>query len=177
MADIEENKENEQYFFSEQTHNWLLTILKDLKNVALVSCPTLSMDPELNGRKDIIFLDIDTRFPKITYFDINDPEYKGNFDAVIFDPPFFNVKIKDMLRSVDLLLNFDYSKKVLITYLARREKTFLRIFAKYGLKPIKEAKYQTVKKIEKNKIMFYTNFELNNYTEIEKKRNILSRRK
>ncbi|MBD3352221.1 MAG: hypothetical protein GF364_12100 [Candidatus Lokiarchaeota archaeon] len=154
----EENHKNEQYFFTKATQDNIIEICSNLRNIAFLCCPSLSLRHELSSREDIKFFDIDARFNSIEYFDISNPKYVGEFDLVVIDPPFFNLSLKKMRKAILSLLNYNFQKKLLITYLIRREKVLLRVFTGFDLKLTGYAEYNNVDRSVRNKIGIYRNF-------------------
>ena len=160
---IEEKHENEQYFFTEETAEFMVQTAMKFNKICCICCPSVGKRLEEKGA-DVTILDIDKRFSNLSgfkYWDIKQPEYLAEeFDLIIMDPPFFNVSMREIRKAIQILTHFDTKRtKVMISYLSRREKAF-----KLGMKPFEmEAmeyvpEYNTVDVTEiKNRIEFYVN--------------------
>ncbi|MBY9006092.1 MAG: hypothetical protein KGD63_04985 [Candidatus Lokiarchaeota archaeon] len=159
---MDELHENEQYFFEKNTEIRLFNFLKEFENPCLLCAPKMGEIFARNAIKCSI-LDIDKRFSNISsfqYFDITRPNWiAGNKFGIIFcDPPFFNIKLSQLLRAIKLLSQFDFSQFIFISYLVRRSQKFLNIFNSFNLKPSGFFPiYKYVEKCKRNKIEFYTN--------------------
>jgi len=158
MKKIPEDHSQEQYFFDASTRDWLATVSKSLSNLAIVCCPSLSVHPLLQNRKDIRFFDMDTRFPRIEPFDLNYPKYMGEFDSLIIDPPFFNFPLIKIRKCVDIFLSHNYQKKVMIAYLTRRANVLYKVFPECQFQFIRNVTYETVQNCDRNQIGLYANF-------------------
>ena len=160
---MNENHENEQYFFTEATVGYLSKLAMEFDNVCCICCPSVGKKLEELGA-NVTILDIDERFSNLSgfkYWDIKSPEYiPDEFDLIIMDPPFFNVSMREIRKSIQMLTHFDINKnKLMITYLSRREnafKTGMRPFVMVPMDYVPE--YNTVDVTEyKNRIEFYVN--------------------
>lgn len=158
---MKENHQNEQYFFDDSTRSHLTNFLKNYDNPCLLCAPTIGK--ELTKQKiKCCILDIDNRFselPRYNYFDIKKPKWIDETFGIIFcDPPFFNVSLSQLFKAVRLLSHNDYTQPILISYLTRRAKKFLKIFSTFNLFPMEyQPMYKSVKESEKNKIEFFGN--------------------
>ena len=76
----------------------------------------------------------------------------------MFDPPFFGVKLAEMRRAVQYLVGYDPRAKIIVTYLARRQRVFLRAFRDYDLRTAGEAFYTSVKLSPKTRVWIFSNF-------------------
>ena len=160
---IKENHINEQYFFAESTVNYLVRVAITFKNVCCICCPSVGKKLEEMGA-NVTILDIDERFSNLSgfkYWDIKNPKYMSDdFDLIIMDPPFFNVSMREIRKSIQLLTHFDTSStKLMISYLSRRENAFKSGMQPFNMKPMDYVpEYNTVDVTEyKNRIEFYVN--------------------
>ena len=160
---IEEKHENEQYFFTDKTVEYLTRAAMSFDKICCICCPSIGKRLEAMGT-DVTILDIDERFNNLEgfeFWDIKNPTYiSDEYDLIIMDPPFFNVSMREIRKAIQMLTHYDTKKtKLMISYLSRREKAF-----KNGMKPFNmEAmeyvpEYNTVDVTEaKNRIEFYVN--------------------
>ena len=117
-------------------------------------------------KRKLRLLDTDTRFADLPFFrewNLYRPTpLDESFDLILCDPPFFNVSLSQLFTAIRLLAKFDYSHKIAIAYLGRRESALLGTFARFNLAPTGFFPiYQTVQSCAKNDIQFYANFEWN----------------
>lgn len=162
-ARIDEKHEREQYFFNEPTIEKLSGFVSEFKNPALLCMPMIGKRLH-QQRKHVRTLDIDERFSDLQGFrlwSIWRPErLDETFDLIAVDPPFFSVSLSQLFSAVRLLANFDFSSKIMISYLKRRENALLGTFHMFGLKPTGyKPGYRTIKNCDRNEIEFYANFE------------------
>ena len=160
---IDEKHEQEQYFFDEPTIEKLTRFVSVFNNPVVLCMPMIGKRLH-QQRKDVLTLDIDERFadlPKFRLWSIWRPErLDETFDLIALDPPFFSVSLSQMFTAVRLLANFDFSSKVMISYLKRRERALLGTFHPFNLQPTGyKPGYRTIKNCERNEIEFYANFE------------------
>lgn len=159
---MEEDHKNEQYFFNTATLESLESLSNDFENICCLCAPSFGKHLIERDRQCAI-LDIDQRFETLEGFqdfDISQAKWTGQqYDLIVCDPPFFNVSLRQLLKAIKVLSNYDYQQKLLICYLERRSRTFLEVFQKFKLEQTDlYAGYQTVQPIEKNKIVFFSNF-------------------
>lgn len=162
---MQELHENEQYFFSEETLEEFSDLLEPFQNPCILCAPTLAqrLQERVGARKKIRALDIDTRFetslPGFQLWNLYKPTHiDENFDVIFCDPPFFNCSLSQLFSAIRVLSNFDYSQRIMICYLLRREQAILGTFAKFsiaatGMFP----SYKTVQQSERNVIQLYSN--------------------
>lgn len=159
---IEENHQNEQYFFDQTTINAICDWLEGFSNPCILCAPMVSS--ELHRRGQVICtLDIDLRFESLTGFklwDIFRPAYLDEqFDIIVCDPPFFNVSLSQLYDALHILSHYDLTQKMFVSYLSRRADAFENVFHHFGM--IRTGifpKYQTVKNCDRNEIEFFANF-------------------
>ena len=162
---MKELRENEQFFFDQETLNHLTDFLKTFENPCVLCAPLVGESLEKQN-KNCSILDIDERFSFLSgfqYFDIRKPKWISNekFGIILCDPPFFNVKLSQLLKALSLLSHYDYNQPVLISYLCRREKRFLQTFTPYNLRPMGYyPSYKNINQNERNKIEFYGNISM-----------------
>ena len=156
-----ENHEKEQYFFDDQTKIHLTNFIKEFENPCLLCAPTVGRElVKLNVHCHI--LDIDTRFSDLAgfhHYDILKPRnINEKFGIILCDPPFFTATFSQLFKAIHLLSHFDTSQPLLISYLTRRAKRFLSIFASFNLCSTEYfPTYETVEFNKKNEIEFYGN--------------------
>lgn len=160
---FDENHDNEQYFFTDDTRNKIVDIALKYDKVCCICCPTIGEELENHGH-DVTILDIDIRFNYLSgfqYWDIRTPTYiDDKFDLIIMDPPFFNVSMTEIRKSLQMLTHYDISNtKLMISYLTRREKALISGLKVFKLKPMDFIpEYNTVDVTDpKREIMFYAN--------------------
>ena len=160
---MQENHQNEQYFFDQPTIEAMCDWLEEFENPCVICAPMLGRSMHDRG-KDIATLDIDERFsdlPRFRRWDLYRPEHLDErFDVIVCDPPFFNVSLSQLFQAMRLLSHFDFDQRLMIGYLSRRASAVVGTFAKFGLEPTGQCPaYQTVKNCERNDIEFFANFE------------------
>ena len=160
---IEEKHENEQYFFTDDTVEYLTRVAMSFDKICCICCPSIGNRLEEMGT-DVTILDIDERFSDLEgfkYWDIKSPKYiSDEFDLIIMDPPFFNVSMREIRKAIQMLTHFDTNRtKVMISYLSRREKAFKVGMKPFVMEPMEYVpEYNTVDVTEpKNRIEFYVN--------------------
>jgi 16S rRNA G966 N2-methylase RsmD len=160
---IDELHENEQYFFAEDTVEYLARAASSFKRVCCICCPSLG-EKLIELGVDVTILDIDNRFsdlPGFKYWDITRPKYlQEEFDLIVMDPPFFNVSMREIRKSLQVLTHYELSKsKLMISYLSRRENAFITGMKPFEMEPLDYIpEYNTVDVTEaKNRIEFYVN--------------------
>ena len=185
---LQENRLVEQYFFTDNFINNIITSFKFVEKSKILCLCTPSIANgfyletlENNNNEDmidyignVICLDSDDRFsylPKFKVFDLLNPslilkdeETKytlEDIEYILFDPPFFGIKLLDLRNAVDALTNKDYNKKLLIVFSQRDEKNLIFSFKEYNLKPTKlQAEYKNVNPSKWSNVAIYSNFEL-----------------
>jgi hypothetical protein len=110
-------------------------------------------------------LDVDRRFADVRGFiewDLYRPKIlEQPFDVILCDPPFFRASLSQIFRAIRVLCHFDFSRKVMVSYLARRANALLGTFAPFNLRSTGyHPGYRTVQKCEKNDIAFFANFDV-----------------
>jgi len=161
MPYVEENHQREQYFFDGPTLAALADYVSTFDNPCLLCAPMVGRELHRRGRT-VRVLDVDRRFadlPGFVEWDLYRPRHLDEeFDLVLCDPPFFNVKLSQLFKAIRLLCRFDTGRRVMISYPVRRERALLGTFAPFGLAATGyRPGYLTVQKCEKNEIEFYAN--------------------
>lgn len=122
----------------------------------------------IEGRDEML-LDIDKRFeylPKFRYWDILSPQPVDAGDGkpfriVIFDPPFFYIKMEDLYKAVLEVVKNDTSTKLMVGFLKREEPALLSTFAAFNLKRTGFLlEYATVKDNKWANYCLYSNVDL-----------------
>ena len=160
---MEERHENEQYFFAADTIERLASFLESYESVCCLAAPTLGRELARRGQ-EVRVLDIDERFrdlPGFAYWDIARPTWRGeHHDVIVCDPPFFGVSLSQLFDALRVLTRYDFSGRVLVSYLTRREKSLLSVFADFDLRASGfRPRYETVDAAKRNDIELYTNLD------------------
>lgn len=182
---FQENHKAEQYFF---TDNFIKTILNafeyiDKSRILCLCTPSIANEyfevvnneeldeDEGKERKFPFLLDFDTRFsylPNYFYYNLLEKEEVSNelkeilmkIEYIIFDPPFFGIKMSDLRYAVDSITRKDYSKKILFFFSNRDEKNLLLSFQDYKLRLTKvRVEYENVCPTKWENVSLYSNFE------------------
>ena len=162
---MKELHENEQYFFTKEFEDQYVQLIVDYysnSTICCVCCPMIGKRLVEAGL-DVTILDIDERFSSYSQFkcyDITKPKYLDiHFDVIICDPPFFNVSFGKLKKALQMLSHYDMNTAVILTYLLRREDTFIRKFSEFNLHRMnRQPQYQTVDVTDpKRDIRLYTN--------------------
>ncbi len=159
---MHENHQREQYFFESSTVQMLADTLDAFERVCCLCTPTLGKALIERGKSPRI-LDIDERFADLDGFrkyDLYRPDVLNeDYDVIVCDPPFFNVSLSQLFHAIRTLCRFDTSRRVMVSYLVRREATILGTFHPFDLRPTSiEPRYITVQESERNRIRLYANF-------------------
>ena len=133
-----ERRDLEQYFFTKNTINNLMTAFtmavqnpEDLeKKLCLICAPSLAKAfYETHGLK-ITCCDIDERFkdlPGFHYFDLQNPiPFANEFEYILFDPPFFYISLEQMSKAIQVLANGNADIKLLMSFMTRRIALYLQ---------------------------------------------------
>ncbi|MDF1666995.1 MAG: hypothetical protein P1V97_34950 [Planctomycetota bacterium] len=164
MASITENHTREQYFWDSQTVTFLADILASFDRPCCLCTPTVGAEL-LRRQRPVTILDIDERFAELPGFQVWDllkpSVVQKDFDVLLVDPPFFNVSLTRLFKSLRLLCRFDPSRKILVAWLKRRESALLSRFESFTLRPTGiKLGYETVVSCGKNDIELYANWDL-----------------
>lgn len=158
---MEERHELEQYFFDADTVTRFADLLQAEKCCVLCA-PTLGAELERRGA-DVTILDVDERFRHLKGFrhwDFYRPErLEKRFDLIFCDPPFFNVSLSQLFDAIRVLSHYDFTQRIVVSYLVRRRHAVMGTFKPFGLRPTGvHPGYRTVKKCERNDIELFANF-------------------
>jgi hypothetical protein len=156
-----EKHENEQYFFEPGTLNHLADFVQQFENPCCLCAPMLGTALEARGVK-VRVLDIDERFATLAGFlryNIYKPQWLDEeFGLILCDPPFFNISLAQLFKTIRLLSHNQYTQPILVSYLTRRSANLMGTFSNFGLNPTGYMPdYRTVQKLERNEIEFYGN--------------------
>jgi hypothetical protein len=155
--------QNEQYFFDKPTLDHLANFVQQFSHPCCVCAPLLGKTLVEQGYK-VKILDIDERFaslPGFQHFDIFRPAWlEEEFDLILCDPPFFSVSLSQLFTAIRKLAHYNFSQPLLISYLQRRATNILGTFSPFQLVATGYYPgYQTVQKIDRNKIEFFSNLD------------------
>ncbi|MFW9995153.1 MAG: hypothetical protein ACFFD4_24160 [Candidatus Odinarchaeota archaeon] len=161
---LPENRDLEQYFFAKET------VFKFLEAFRYVSDPTCLTTPTLGDayyryeERAVPVLDIDKRFdylPKYYFFDIRFPyNIEEKVELLVVDPPFFLITLDELYECICQLAENNFKVKLVISWLRRFEREFLKKFNEFDLKPTKfQMKYQTLKPNKWRNISLYSNYD------------------
>ncbi len=161
---LPENRDFEQYFFAKETIFKLLEAFRYEPDPTCLTTPTLGDAYYRYDERAVPVLDIDRRFnylPKYYFFDIRFPyQIEENVELLVVDPPFFIITLDELFDSICLLANNNFKVKLVISWLRRFEREFLKKFDAFNLKPTKfQMKYQTLKPNKWRNISLYSNYD------------------
>ena len=134
---IEEKHENEQYFFTEETAEFMVQTAMKFNKICCICCPSVGKRLEEKGA-DVTILDIDKRFSNLSgfkYWDIKQPEYLAEefdfpIDIIIKNPTkaeriaeitSYAILTASSARKKDLAVPQDAYRHVLWSYLLTKE--------------------------------------------------------
>lgn len=181
----------EQYFFSDNFINDLVSAFEYISKDSILCLCTPAVAAGFNLKLDQIndynvdepsefkylkplCLDFDSRFeylPNFFHFDLLNPskalEEKqlksslSKIEYIIFDPPFFQIKLNELRKAIDSITNNNLNTKILIAFCCREEKNLLYAFKEYKLQKTKlKVQYQNVDSSKWSNYGIYSNFEL-----------------
>ncbi len=158
---MNEQHENEQYFWDAATLTKLTEFLEPYAPVCCLCAPVLGRQLVEAGIQATI-LDTDERFsdiPGFVPYDIRRPTWLGTqFGLIICDPPFYNVSLSRLFKAIRTLSLNDFRTRLMLCYLKRRESAVLSSFSKFELHPSGYFPgYETVDTSDRNEIEFFTN--------------------
>jgi hypothetical protein len=171
---MDELRENEQYFFDEETIVHLANFARVYANPCCLCAPTVGRELERLGFK-VRTLDLDDRFKVLEgflHYNLSCPNWLGeDFGIILFDPPFFNATPVSMLvDAVRMLARYTSGQKLLISWPIRRSKTLLEGFSEFDLVATGyHPGYVTVANNGKNAIEFYGNLEEGEHQRLARK--------
>jgi len=160
MKDIAENHAYEQFFFSDATRARLVKIARQHRHPLLLCTPTIAQELDAVGHPYTL-LDRDRRFAHLKgyeRFDLRKPHMVfGSFDAIIADPPFSNVSLPDLKRTIDLLAQGTSLEPALyLCFINGQEGKLLSLFSAYRLERCPPSLgYRSVKAATQARIFLY----------------------
>ena len=171
-----ENKELEQYFFTDKTLEQITNIFQYEENILCLCTPSVADAFYKLKNKEIICIDIDNRFnylPKFINCDITkeEPKLPEDFvpNLIIVDPPFFKMKLIDLYNCIEKITKKNRKTKLVFAFIIREDKTLLSIFKEYNLQLTKfPLEYRGVDKTKWGNYGIYTNFEQGKFKFINK---------
>lgn len=97
---------------------------------------------------------------------------KNDLEYIILDPPFFQIKLCDLRKAVDIITNFNYKIKLMISFVSREEKNLLFAFKSYNLCRTKlNVEYENVCPSKWDNYSIYSNFEQGKIKFVNKSKN------
>jgi hypothetical protein len=161
---MEERHNREQYFFDQGTADAVANLLERFEHPCLLCAPSVGVELEERG-VEVSTLDIDKRFTALRgyrFWDIARPTpLDATFDVIFCDPPFFSYSLSQLFQAIRMLARFDFTQRLIVSYLVRRREAVLATFAPFGLKATDvRLRYRTVKPGAKNDIALFANFDL-----------------
>ena len=162
-----ENKELEQYFFTEKVLEQITSIFQYEENILCLCTPSVADAFWRLKQKEVLCVDIDNRFnylPKFINCDITKQELilPENFvpNIIIVDPPFFKMKLIDLYNCIEKITKKNKKTKLVFAFIIREDKNLLNIFKEYNLRLTKfQLEYRGVDKTKWRNYGIYTNFE------------------
>jgi hypothetical protein len=158
---VEPDFKKGQYFFSQQTARYIVSLLSSYNNICCLCTPRLAFEWS-SQKKNVRLLDIDNRFSQIPgfhYFDLKNPEvmHEG-YDIIIADPP-FGFTGDELLSAINSVA-FNSKKVVLcLIFPIEREKELFGVFKEWKLNrvPVESLKWNNIKNKYNELYGFYSN--------------------
>ena len=174
-----ENKELEQFFFSDKVLEQITNTFQYENNILCLCTPSVADAFWKLKNKEVLCIDIDNRFnylPKFINCDITKEEVKlpENYvpDLIIVDPPFFKMKLIDLYNYIEKITKKNKKTKIVFAFLIREDKALLHVFKDYNLQLTKfPLEYRSVDKTRWGNYGIYTNFEQGKFKYSFKKKN------
>ena len=89
----------------------------------------------------------------------------------MLDPPYFVVPIEEFRKAVDIITKSNYSTKILLGFLKRKEKRLMEVFNDYNLRPTKfPLEYASIKPSKWHNFCLYSNIDLPMIRRIKQKK-------
>jgi hypothetical protein len=182
---IEEDHAHEQFFYDDATTERLVRFAKQYERPLFLCTPSLAAAAARmtaasssgsgssrggdrgGGFSDYLLLDRDARWEKklpkgkFRRFDLASPRRIGtrfSYDAVFCDPPFANVALRDLRRTIDLLATDDAQRAapLWLCFVADREADVMDAFEGYELERKPPALgYRSVRRKTQERIFLY----------------------
>ena len=164
VAGVVEDHAHEQFFYDDATQDRIMRLVKNHARPLFLCNPSLAVRAEAAGM-DYLLLDRDPRWKsvlpkgKFRQFELSQPrQMRFQYDAVFVDPPFANVELADLRRTVDLLAANETQAKapVYLAFISDREDAVMDAFHGYGLERKGAALgYHSVKQSTQERIFLY----------------------
>jgi hypothetical protein len=173
---FQENKEMEQYFFTENVLINLVEALTYEDDILCLCTPAVADAFYRLKERVVVCLDIDERFnylPGFVKYDVLNPVELDYFKpkVIIIDPPFFKMNLLDLFKTVEVITKGDKSTKIIFAFVQRDEKSLLYSFKSYNLQPTKfKLEYQSVDPTKWDNYCLYSNCEFNKIKFLKKKK-------
>lgn len=143
LATIREDTRHEQFFFDPPTIDRLVRLAERATDPLLVCLPSIAVACAERGRPARL-LDRDRRFmglPRAQRFDLHEPDFlEGRHDLLLCDPPFANVELRTLRRTLDLLVASAMVPQphpaLGLAYISSRGDALKRAFAEYDLQVV-----------------------------------------
>ena len=172
-----ENKDLEQFFFSEKVLEQMVNTFQYEENILCLCTPSVADAFLRLKNKEVLCIDIDNRFnylPKFMHCDITKEELKlpDGFvpNLIIVDPPFFKMKLIDLYKCIEGITKNNKKTKIVFAFVIREDKNLLTIFKEYNLQLTKfPLEYRGVDKTKWSNYGIYTNFETGKFKFSQKK--------
>ena len=152
------------FFYDDATQDRIMRLVKNHARPLFLCNPSLAVRAEAAGM-DYLLLDRDPRWKsvlpkgKFRQFELSQPrQMRFQYDAVFVDPPFANVELADLRRTVDLLAANETQAKapVYLAFISDREDAVMDAFRGYGLERKGAALgYHSVKQSTQERIFMY----------------------
>ena len=160
---MQERHDKEQYFFDQETVDRVADLLGPFERVCALCAPTVGSELEERGA-NVVTLDVDERFRTLKNFrrwDLYRPErIADQFDVIFCGPPFFRVSLSQLFDAIRVLTHYDFSQRIVVSYLVRRRNAVLGTFVRFDLRPTGlHPGYRTVRGCARNDIEFFANFD------------------
>ena len=163
LSAVREDTRHEQFFFNRATIERLVGMLDGSADPLLVCLPSVALELAERGRPARL-LDRDRRFhglPRAQDFDLHHPDFiEGTHDILLCDPPFANVTLPTLRRTIDLLVASALAPAAHpalgIAWISSREAALIATFAPYDLRPVgAPLGYRSVAQATQDRIRLY----------------------
>jgi hypothetical protein len=163
LSTLREDTRHEQFFFDDRTIERLVELLGTARDPLLVCLPSIAVALAQRGSPARL-LDRDVRFhklPRAQDFDLYQPDYiEGRHDFLLCDPPFANVDLSTLRRTLDLLVSTAMEPAahpaVGLAYISSRESALKQAFAPYDFRPVgPPLGYRSVARSTQDRIRLY----------------------
>ena len=164
VAGVTEDHAFEQFFYDDATQDRIMRLVQNHERPLFLCNPSLAVRAERAGM-DYLLLDRDPRWKKVLpkgrfrQFELSSPrQMRFQYDAVFVDPPFANIQLRDLRRTVDLLASNEAqaAAPVYLAFISDREDAVMDAFAGYGLERKGPALgYASVKQSTQERIYLY----------------------